>query len=89
MAVDLCGARSSNLRTNADPTESASIPTDVNNVLARFALTDGRDDTVRTTDQTIHIVGDTAIVRHTVTGDTERDDKTNPVTIGVLMVWHQ
>jgi hypothetical protein len=73
----------------ASPTESASFPTDVNHVLAQFALTDGRDDTVRTTDQTTHIVGDTAIVRHTVTGDTERDGKTNPVTIGVLMVWHQ
>lgn len=44
---------------------------------------------MRTTDQATHIVGDTAIVRHTVTGDTERDGKTTPVTIGVLMVWHQ
>ena len=44
---------------------------------------------MRTTDRTTHIVGDTAIVRHTVTGETERDGKTNPVTIGVLMVWHQ
>ena len=42
-----------------------------------------------TTDQTTQIVGDTAIVRHTFTGETERDGKTNPVTIGVLMVWHQ
>ena len=40
---------------------------------------------MRTTDRTTHIVGDTAIVRHTVTGDTERDDKTNSVTTGVLM----
>jgi ketosteroid isomerase-like protein len=44
---------------------------------------------VRTTDQTAHIVGDHAIVRHTFTGETERDGKTKPVTIGVLMVWHQ
>jgi hypothetical protein len=43
---------------------------------------------VRTTDQTTHIVGDHAIVRHTFTGETERDGKTIPVTIGVLMVWH-
>jgi hypothetical protein len=43
---------------------------------------------VRTTDQTTHIVGDHAIVRHTFTGATARDGKTNPVTIGVLMVWH-
>ena len=35
------------------------------------------------------IVGDTAIVRHTFTGETEHDGKTNPVTIGVLRVWHQ
>jgi hypothetical protein len=33
------------------------------------------------------IVGDNAIVRHTFTGETERDGKINPVTIGVLMVW--
>jgi ketosteroid isomerase-like protein len=41
------------------------------------------------TDQTTQIVGDTAIVRHTLTGETERDGKTNPVKIGVLMVWHK
>jgi ketosteroid isomerase-like protein len=41
------------------------------------------------TDQTIQIVGPTAIVRHTLTGETERDGKTNPVKIGVLMVWHK
>jgi ketosteroid isomerase-like protein len=41
------------------------------------------------TDQTNHIVGTTAIVRHTFTGGTERDGKTNPVKIGVLMVWHK
>ena len=41
------------------------------------------------TDQTIQIVGKNAIVRHTLTGETERDGKTNPVKIGVLMVWHK
>jgi ketosteroid isomerase-like protein len=41
------------------------------------------------TDQTTNIVGDTAIVRHTLTGETERDGKTTPVKIGVLMVWHK
>jgi len=41
------------------------------------------------TDQTIQMVGDNAIVRHTFTGETERDGKINPVTIGVLMVWHK
>ncbi len=34
------------------------------------------------TDQTIQIVGKNAIVRHTLTGETERDGKTN-------MVWHK
>jgi ketosteroid isomerase-like protein len=28
-------------------------------------------------------------VRHTLTGETERDGKTNPVKLGVLMVWHK
>jgi hypothetical protein len=28
-------------------------------------------------------------VRHTLTGETERDGKTTPVQIGVLMVWHK
>ena len=41
------------------------------------------------TDQTNNIVGNTAIVRHTLTGETERDGKTNPVKIGVLMVWQK
>jgi ketosteroid isomerase-like protein len=41
------------------------------------------------TDQTVQIVGNTALVRHTLTGETERDGKINPVKIGVLMVWHQ
>jgi ketosteroid isomerase-like protein len=41
------------------------------------------------TDQTTQVVGNTAIVRHTLTGETERDGKTNPVKIGVLMVWHK
>jgi len=41
------------------------------------------------TDQTTQIVGDTAIVRCTFTGESERDGKTNPVKLGVLMVWHQ
>jgi uncharacterized protein DUF4440 len=31
------------------------------------------------TDQTIQMVGDNAIVWHTLTGETERDGKTNPV----------
>jgi hypothetical protein len=41
------------------------------------------------TDQTIDIVGNTAIVRHTFTGESERDGKTNPVKLGVLTVWNK
>jgi ketosteroid isomerase-like protein len=55
------------------------------------AATSGRSrwQFITLTDQTTQIVGDTAIVRHTLTGETERDGKTNPVKIGVLMVWHK
>ena len=35
------------------------------------------------------MVDNDAIVRHTLTGETERDGKTHPVKIGVLMVWHK
>jgi hypothetical protein len=41
------------------------------------------------TDQTITIVGDSAIVRHTFTGESERDGTINPVKLGVLTVWHK
>ena len=40
-------------------------------------------------DQTIQIVGNTAIVRHTFAGESERDGKTNPVKLGVLTVWQK
>jgi ketosteroid isomerase-like protein len=55
------------------------------------AATSGRSawKFITLTDQSHHIVGDTAIVRHLLTGETERDGKTNPVKIGVLMVWHK
>jgi ketosteroid isomerase-like protein len=55
------------------------------------AATSGRSTWkfITLTDQTIQIVGKNAIVRHTLTGETERDGKTNPVKIGVLMVWHK
>jgi ketosteroid isomerase-like protein len=55
------------------------------------AATSGRSTWkfITLTDQTIQIVGNNAIVRHTLTGETERDGKTNPVKIGVLMVWHK
>jgi ketosteroid isomerase-like protein len=55
------------------------------------AATSGRSTWkfITLTDQITQIVGNTAIVRHTLTGETERDGKTNPVKIGVLMVWHK
>jgi hypothetical protein len=55
------------------------------------AATSGRSTWkfITLTDQTIQIVGKNAIVRHTLTGETERDGKTNPVKIGILMVWHK
>jgi ketosteroid isomerase-like protein len=55
------------------------------------AATSGRSvwKFITLTDQSHHIVGNTAIVRHMLTGETERDGKPNPVKIGVLMVWHK
>jgi ketosteroid isomerase-like protein len=55
------------------------------------AATSGRSTWkfITLTDQTNQIVGNNAIVRHTLTGETERDGKTNPVKIGVLMVWQK
>jgi ketosteroid isomerase-like protein len=41
------------------------------------------------TDQSQQLAGNTAIARHILTGETERDGKTNPVKIGVMMVWHK
>src|SRR5262245_48583345 len=41
------------------------------------------------TDQTTRIVGDTAIVRHTLTDETERDGQTTQVKIGVLKGRHK
>jgi ketosteroid isomerase-like protein len=55
------------------------------------AATSGRSTWkfITLSDQTTQVVGNTAIMRHTLTGETERDGKTNPVKIGVLMVWHK
>jgi ketosteroid isomerase-like protein len=55
------------------------------------AATSGRSvwKFITLTDQNNQIVGNTAIVRHILTGETEREGKTNPVKIGVLMVWHK
>jgi ketosteroid isomerase-like protein len=40
-------------------------------------------------DQTIRVVGDTALVRHILTGETEREGKTYPIQIGILLVWQK
>jgi ketosteroid isomerase-like protein len=55
------------------------------------AATSGRSTWkfITLTDQTTRVVGNSAIVRHTLTGESERDGKTNPVKISVLMVWHK
>ena len=42
---------------------------------------------INLSDQTISIVGDEAIVRHRMTGETEDKGKVTPVNIGVLQVW--
>ena len=39
------------------------------------------------TNQTIQIIGNNAIVRHNLTGETESAGKVSPVKIGVLQVW--
>jgi hypothetical protein len=44
---------------------------------------------INLTDHTMQLVNTNAIVRHTLTSETELDGKTNPVKIGVLMVWRK
>lgn len=43
--------------------------------------------TINLTNQTISVVGDNAIVRHTFTGETTGGGRVTPVNIGVLQVW--
>ena len=38
-------------------------------------------------DQTIDVVGDAAIVRHVLRGESESNGRVNPVDIGILQVW--
>ena len=40
-------------------------------------------------DQTIDVVGDDAIVRHVLRGESESNGRVNPVNIGILQVWKQ
>jgi len=55
------------------------------------ALTTGRSDfvTIELKDQTIQIVGSTAIVRHKLTGETFNDGVTGNVSLGVLLIWQK
>lgn len=41
------------------------------------------------TDQSSQVVGNNAIARHILTGETESGGKTNAIKIGVLMVWQK
>lgn len=54
-------------------------------------LMDGKSDfvTLVITDQTIKVVGDTAIVRHTLTADTNDSGKPGKVSIKILGVWQK
>jgi hypothetical protein len=54
-------------------------------------LVAGKSDfvTIAITDQTIKIVGNTAIVRHTLTADTNDSGKPGKVQIKILGVWQQ
>ena len=39
--------------------------------------------------QTVHISGDTAIARHTMSAETQREGKSNLVKISVLLIWQK
>jgi ketosteroid isomerase-like protein len=40
-------------------------------------------------DQSIEVSGDTALVRHTMVGETEHSGKVHPIKIGILLVWQR
>lgn len=54
-------------------------------------LLDGKSDfvTIVISDQTIKVVGDAAIVRHTLTADTNDSGKPGKVQIKILGVWQK
>ena len=54
-------------------------------------LMDGKSDfvTLAITDQTVRIVGNVAIVRHTLTADTNDSGKPGKVSIKILGVWQK
>jgi ketosteroid isomerase-like protein len=55
------------------------------------ANTDGKSvwKFITLSDQTVTVAGDTALARHMLTGETERDGKTYPIKIGILLVWQK
>lgn len=55
------------------------------------ALVSGRSDfvTINLADQTIQIVGNTALVRHKLTGENKDGGKPGTVNLGVLLVWQK
>ena len=54
-------------------------------------LLDGKSDfvTITITDQTVKVVGNDAIIRHTLTADTNDSGKPGKVTIKILHVWQK
>jgi len=53
------------------------------------ALVSGASDflTIDLTDQTVAVTGNTAIVRHVLSGNTSDNGKPNTVKLGVMLVW--
>jgi ketosteroid isomerase-like protein len=53
------------------------------------ALASGKSDfvSINLADQTIQIVGNTALVRHKLSGETNNDGQPGNVNLGVLLVW--
>ncbi|MBM3369612.1 MAG: nuclear transport factor 2 family protein [Betaproteobacteria bacterium] len=44
---------------------------------------------INLTEQSVNIVGDSAIARHVLSGETLSDGKTTAIKIGILMVWQR
>lgn len=40
-------------------------------------------------DQTVEVSGDTAVARHTMSAETQRDGKAGSVKIGALLIWQK
>jgi len=55
------------------------------------SLASGKSDfvTINLAEQTIKIVGNTALVRHKLTGENNDGGKPGTVNLGVLLVWHK